>query len=103
MPVYKEGMESVIIPTIKSLQAAISYYESHGGSATIFVNDDGLRAGLTEEEVQQRRDFYHGNNIGWVARPKHSGEEGYIRRGKFKKAFNMNYALNISQKVEASL
>lgn len=31
MPVYKEGMEGVIIPTVRSLQAAISYYESHGG------------------------------------------------------------------------
>jgi hypothetical protein len=31
MPVYKEGMEAVIIPTVRSLQAAISYYESHGG------------------------------------------------------------------------
>lgn len=32
MPVYKGGMESVIIPTIRSLPAAISYYESHGGT-----------------------------------------------------------------------
>ena len=103
MPVYKEGMDSVIVPTIKSLQAAISYYESHGGSANIFINDDGMRAGLTEEEVQQRRDFYHDNHIGWVARPKHNGDEGYVRRGKFKKASNMNFALNISQKVEASM
>ncbi|KAG9255368.1 putative glycosyltransferase family 2 protein [Emericellopsis atlantica] len=103
LPVYKEGMESVIMPTVKSLQAAISYYESHGGTANIFVNDDGLRAGLTEEECQQRRDFYHDNNIGWVARPKHNGEEGFERAGKFKKASNMNFALNISQKVEAHL
>ncbi|KAK2073735.1 hypothetical protein P8C59_007987 [Phyllachora maydis] len=33
MPVYKGGMESVIIPTIRSLPAAISYYESHGGTS----------------------------------------------------------------------
>ena len=103
MPVYKEGMESVIVPTIRSLQAAISYYESHGGAANIFVNDDGLRAGLSEEDVEHRRDFYHDNNIGWVARPKHNGEEGFVRKGKFKKASNMNFALNVSQKVEARL
>ena len=42
------------------------------------------------------------NNIGWVARPKH-GDDGFIRKGKFKKASNMNFALNISQKVEALL
>ncbi len=34
MPVYKEGLDSVIIPTVRSLQAAISYYESRGGEAT---------------------------------------------------------------------
>ena len=103
MPVYKEGMDSVIIPTIRSLQAAISYYESHGGSASIFINDDGMRAGIPEEDAEQRREFYHDENIGWVARPKHNGEEGYVRHGKFKKASNMNFALNLSQKVESYL
>lgn len=102
MPVYKEGMEGVIIPTVRSLQAAISYYESHGGTASIFMNDDGLRAGIGEEEAQRRLEFYHDNNIGWVARPKH-GENGFERKGKFKKASNMNFALNISMKVEAYL
>jgi hypothetical protein len=101
MPVYKEGMESVIIPTVRSLQTAISYYESHGGSASIFINDDGLRV-LSEEEAQKRIEFYHDNNIGWVARPKH-GQDGFIRKGKFKKASNMNFALNISQAVEKYL
>ncbi|KAG5923835.1 hypothetical protein E4U42_004823 [Claviceps africana] len=101
IPVYKEGMDSVIVPTVRSIQAAISHYESHGGSANIFINDDGLRAGLTNEQIQQRRDFYTDNRIGWVARPKHNGEEGFVRKGKFKKASNMNFALNISQKVEA--
>lgn len=103
MPVYKEGMDSVIIPTVRSLQAAISYYESHGGSANIFINDDGMRAGISDEDVQFRRDFYHDNHIGWVARPKHNGDEGYVRKGKFKKASNMNFALNISQRVERYL
>lgn len=103
MPVYKEGMDTVIIPTVRSLQAAISYYESHGGSASIFVNDDGLRAGMSDEMIQSRREFYHDNNIGWVARPKHNGDEGFVRAGKFKKASNMNFALNLSQRVEAYL
>ncbi|KAM3450030.1 hypothetical protein MY3296_006427 [Beauveria thailandica] len=103
MPVYKEGMESVIIPTIRSLQQAVSFYESHGGSATIFINDDGLRAGLSEAQVRQRQDYYHNNNIGWVARPRHNGDEGYARKGKFKKASNMNFALNFSQRVEGRM
>ncbi|RCI08826.1 hypothetical protein L249_4824 [Ophiocordyceps polyrhachis-furcata BCC 54312] len=103
MPVYKEGMDSVIVPTVRSLQAAVSYYESHGGTANILINDDGLRAGISPEEIQKRRDFYHDNNIGWVARPKHNGPERFVRKGKFKKASNMNFALNTSQKVEAYL
>jgi hypothetical protein len=39
---------------------------------------------------------------GWVARPKH-GEDGFMRKGKFKKASNMNFALNTSCKVEEKL
>lgn len=98
IPVYKEGLESVIIPTVNSVKAAISHYELNGGTANIFINDDGLQL-LPDVEAQARRDFYADNNIGWVARPKH-GVDGFIRAGKFKKASNMNYALNISNKTE---
>lgn len=52
------------------------------------------------DATQARRDFYQDNDIGWVARPPH-GDDGYLRRGKFKKASNMNFALNVSQRVEA--
>jgi hypothetical protein len=98
MPVYKEGLDAVIKPTVNSLKAAISYYESRGGSASIFVNDDGMRA-ISEKEAHMRQDYYHDNNIGWVARPKHE-KDGYQRKGKFKKASNMNFALNVATKVE---
>jgi hypothetical protein len=101
MPVYKESLAGVIRPTVASLKEAISHYELCGGSANIFINDDGLQL-LPEEEAQERINFYHDNNIGWVARPKH-GENGFIRAGKFKKASNMNYGLNISNKVEEKL
>ncbi|KAF2237821.1 putative glycosyltransferase family 2 protein [Viridothelium virens] len=100
-PVYKEGLASVIAPTIKSIKQAISTYELQGGSANMFVNDDGLQL-LDEEERNQRIDFYADHSIGWVARPKH-GENGFLRRGKFKKASNMNFALMISCKVEDKL
>lgn len=63
MPVYKESLQGVIIPTLRSLKAAISFYESHGGSASVFVNDDGM-AFLTDEEREERIDFYHDNNVG---------------------------------------
>lgn len=54
---------------------------------------------IPEVERQARIDFYTDNNIGWVARPKH-GVDGFVRAGKFKKASNMNYALNISNRTE---
>ncbi|TVY28420.1 hypothetical protein LHYA1_G002821 [Lachnellula hyalina] len=107
MPVYKERLTAVIKPTIMSLKAAISTYELQGGTANIFVNDDGLQL-LSQDEAQQRRDFYEEHNIGWVARPKHNpkpegDDNAFVRRGKFKKASNMNYALMISNKVEDKL
>lgn len=101
MPVYKESLAAVIKPTITSLKEAISHYELCGGTANIFVNDDGLQI-IPQAEAQERIDFYHDNNIGWVSRPKH-GANGFIRAGKFKKASNMNFALNISNKVEELL
>ncbi|KAI4794368.1 hypothetical protein E4T45_12396, partial [Aureobasidium sp. EXF-8846] len=100
-PVYKEGLASVIAPTVKSIKQAISTYELQGGSANIFINDDGLQL-LDEEEREARIEFYADNSIGWTARPKH-GSEGFVRRGKFKKASNMNFGLMVSCNVEEKL
>ncbi len=48
--------------------------------------------------------FYADNGIGWVARPAHSKEPGgFQRKGKFKKASNMNFAMDISCKMEDKL
>lgn len=107
MPVYKEGLHSVIEPTIRSIKAAISTYEMQGGTANIFINDDGMQL-VSDEDAQARQDFYDEHNIGWVSRPKHNpkpkeGEEPFLRRGKFKKASNMNYALWVSNRVEEKL
>lgn len=95
-PVYKEGLHGVIAPTIKSIKQAISTYELQGGTANIFVNDDGLQL-FKEHEGHLRKeriDFYADHNIGWVARPG-NGIEGFVRKGKFKKvclvAFSYSY------------
>lgn len=82
-PVYKEGLHSVIVPTVRSIKQAISTYEPQGGSANMFINDDGLQI-ISEEDRTQRIEFYADNCIGWTARPKH-GANGFNRRGKFKK------------------
>ncbi|OWO98766.1 hypothetical protein B2J93_4637 [Marssonina coronariae] len=114
MPVYKEGLGAVIRPTVLSLKAAISTYELQGGTANIFVNDDGMQL-LAEDAARERADFYAEHSIGWVARPKHNppaqrSEQGggdasttFTRRGKFKKASNMNFALMVSNSVEDRL
>ncbi|KAL7623408.1 hypothetical protein AAE478_007090 [Parahypoxylon ruwenzoriense] len=107
MPVYKEGLKAVIMPTVRSLKQCISTYELQGGSANIFVNDDGLQL-ISEEDAQLRREFYEESNIGWVSRPKHNpkpedGSRPFLRRGKFKKASNMNYAMMVSNRVEDKL
>jgi cellulose synthase/poly-beta-1,6-N-acetylglucosamine synthase-like glycosyltransferase len=87
-----------------SIKAAISTYEMQGGTANIFVNDDGLQM-VSEPEAKARCDFYDEHQIGWVARPIHNpcGPKPFYRRGKFKKASNMNYSMSISNKVEAQL
>ncbi|KKY22752.1 putative glycosyltransferase family 2 protein [Phaeomoniella chlamydospora] len=100
-PVYKEGLASVIAPTVKSIKQAISTYELQGGSANMLINDDGLQL-LDEEDRSARIEFYADHSIGWTARPKH-GVDGFLRRGKFKKASNMNYGLMISNNVEEKL
>ena len=107
MPVYKEGLVTVIQPTIRSIKAAISTYEMQGGTANIFVNDDGMQL-ISDDAACARQDFYDEHNIGWVARPKHNpkpaeGEQVFLRRGKFKKASNMNYAMWVSSRVEEKL
>lgn len=98
-PVYKERLETVLKPTFQSLQKAIHTYELQGGSANIFVNDDGLQI-IDRDEALARIEFYEENNIGYVARPEH-GKDGFVRKGRFKKASNMNYCLHISRMVDA--
>jgi len=100
-PVYKEGLGGVIAPTVKSIKQAMSTYELQGGSANMFINDDGLQL-IGEDERRARIEFYADHSIGWVARPGHN-DNGFLRRGKFKKASNMNFALMISCKVEEKL
>ncbi|KAJ9112322.1 hypothetical protein QFC19_000742 [Naganishia cerealis] len=98
MPVYKEGLEGVIVPTIESLKVAMSTYERQGGAVNIVICDDGMQI-WEPEEAERRQAFYERNNIGWCARPKHN-HNGFIRKGKFKKASNMNFTNKVSLRVE---
>lgn len=98
MPVYMEGLKGVLQPTIRSLMPAISHYERLGGTASIIVAEDGMQV-VSPELAALRRKFYAQHGIGWIARPGH-GTDGFVRGGKFKKASNLNYALNFSLRVE---
>ena len=82
-PVYKESLHGVIAPTVRSLKEAISTYELQGGSANMFINDDGLQL-ISEADRKDRINYYTDNNISWSARPR-DGDNGFVRRGKFKK------------------
>jgi hypothetical protein len=117
MPVYKESLNLVLSPSIMSLKAAMRNYARQGGTSSIFVNDDGLRL-LPPGDRDERISFYATHDIAWVARPRHgappvgfsndaeksnSSKGNFERRGRFKKASNMNYALALSLKVEKHL
>jgi membrane glycosyltransferase len=63
---------------------------------------------MSLEEAEERQTYYDENGIGWVARPPHNstsqwGEKPFVRRGRFKKASNMNYAMRLSCEVEDKL
>ncbi|GJN90636.1 hypothetical protein Rhopal_003648-T1 [Rhodotorula paludigena] len=100
MPVYKEGLESVLQPTIRSLQDAIKTYELQGGSVSILVCDDGMQL-LNERDFATRKAFYEANAIAYVARPGHG--KHYKRAGRFKKSSNLNVALELSIRIETLL
>ncbi|CCG84107.1 protein of unknown function [Taphrina deformans PYCC 5710] len=100
-PVYKEDLEQVLSLTFESVAEAIKTYELQGGTASLLVCEDGMQL-LSAQERQQRIAYYRMHGIGWVARPPH-GKDGFVRGGKFKKASNLNYTLNVAQLIEAKL
>ncbi|KAK7055869.1 glycosyl transferase family group 2-domain-containing protein [Favolaschia claudopus] len=100
-PVYKESLSEVIAPSVLSVKKAMQTYARQGGTSAIFICDDGMQL-ISEEDRQARMRFYADHNIGWTARPGHN-KDGFFRKGKFKKASNMNYGLALSLKLEKHL
>lgn len=117
-----------------TVMAAIQYYEEQGGTASVFINDDGMQC-IQPELAEARRQYYRENGIGFTARlpnrqlpkkkswfslslfkkknaganeeekqvptpQKTANDIGFERKGKFKKASNMNYGLAFSNRVE---
>lgn len=97
-PVYKEDLWDVIDPTVQSCRAAVATYEAQGGTANIFISDDGGQL-RSEEEQKMRLQYYKVNSLAWTARRGHK-KDGYLRRGLFKKASNLNHGLNLAAEIE---
>jgi hypothetical protein len=98
MPVYKESLDGVIMPTIESLKKAMTTFERQGGTVNVIICDDGMQL-ISEEDRQRRTDYYAMNNIAYVARPAHA-KDGFQRRGRFKKAGNLNHCNALSLRIE---
>jgi len=69
---------------------------------------------ISPEDAHKRQEFYDEHSIGWVSRPKHierpkkpdenfDESKVFIRKGRFKKASNMNYGLMVSNRIEDKL
>lgn len=89
IPVYTEPFE-IIQKTLLQLINACEYHNENFLSKTnILVCEDGLQC-IDEEKRKERIDFYmkYFPLVHFIARPKEN------RRGKFKKASNLNFCLN---------
>lgn len=115
VPVYKEAFE-VLRPTLDSCLESCNYYRNNArAEARILVSDDGIlpllddsheeaeriwRDGETTsddarvQEVVHRMQYYREHGIGVVCRPSSN------RAGKFKKASNLNFTINVSNEIE---
>jgi hypothetical protein len=89
------------MPTIESVKIAMTTYERQGGSVNLVVCDDGLQL-LSEADVKARLQCYAENDLAFVARPPH-GVDGFERRGKFKKAGNLNHTNALTLEIEAEM
>ncbi|CAN0058920.1 unnamed protein product, partial [Hapterophycus canaliculatus] len=96
MPVYKENLVETILPSIQSVMTAVLHYKKMGGEANLYINDDGLQL-ISEKERNARVFAYKRHGVSYVARPPPSIRP---RKGLFKKASNLNYALNVAIRVE---
>lgn len=98
MPCYKEGLQTVLAPSLKSVMDAVHAYRAQGGTANVVISEDGLRL-LGKQEAEERVRFYNAMGCSWVARPA-DGEKGYKRLGRFKKASNLNFTYTLSLRLE---
>jgi hypothetical protein len=95
IPVYDEPFDTVINKTLNNLLCVCrDFNEKFDKKINILICEDGIQAINNENEIINRKQFYDANNeIFYIARKKEN------RRGKFKKASNINFCLNIIRKI----
>jgi hypothetical protein len=123
IPIYREGFEDAIRPTLDAALAAASRYrEQTGGRCNVLVSEDGLLyfarndlegtlaiaqqtlpADRTADQIEllTRMAYYDSHDVGFIARPyPEPGVPGTERAGRFRKASNLNYSLRLADRLE---
>ena len=91
IPVYKEGLQNTLKPTILNCcREADRYMDETGALCNIIICDDGYNL-IPEADRTDRVEFYKEMGLGFTARPHPSK---YHRNGRFKKAGNLNFSMN---------
>ena len=91
IPIYKENLHNTIKPTLlHCCREADRYMDETSAYCNIIVCDDGYNI-ISEADRCERVQFYQDIGIGFTARPHPSK---YPRKGRFKKAGNLNFSLN---------
>lgn len=125
IPVFREGFEDAIRPTLETaLVAARRYSAQTGARCNVLVCEDGLlwfarndlegalaaargtepaERSSDQNELMARMAYYEASGIAFVARPyPEPGMPGTERAGRFRKASNLNYALRLADRLEGN-
>ena len=123
IPIFREGFEDAIRPTLDAaLAAAHRYQEDTGGRCNVLVSEDGLlyfarndlegaleaarhtpvdERTADQVELLTRMAYYDTHDIGFIARPyPEPGVPGTERAGRFRKASNLNYSLRLADRLD---
>jgi cellulose synthase/poly-beta-1,6-N-acetylglucosamine synthase-like glycosyltransferase len=123
IPVYTEGFATIRETIGRAMEAVDCYNEVSDHGANVVISDDALmiwadndlRGSLErarskppkqrskdEARLIERVDFYRRHQLAFVARPKPiPGLDSTTRRGKFKKAGNINRTIHIAEAIVA--
>ena len=99
IPLYDEDFKKVLRPMLRTCIIVRNGYIRKGGKCNIIVNDDGIFKFINDDitkirecdEIIERIKYYKKYNIAFTARKFKN------RKGRFKKASNMNFCFNLSK------